>query len=221
MASLPRWGGWGGALGAWCLSQFSVKLSRVVAACSSCGYRLPGWQSLDITQGVLYFFSPQMADFLVQTGKKESEVAQSCPTLCNPVNCSLAGSSVHGIFRARVLERVAISFSRGSSQPRDQTWVSRIAGRPFTVWAIREVLLEKLLKNCNTYFYFLDLGTPGWLQIWASACRLCYYGQVLSFLFLPPSLLPFSYLLLFPSFPSFFLFPLSPPLSFPCQVLSS
>ena len=74
-----------------------------------------------------------MADFLVQTGKKESEVSQSCPTLCNPVNCSLAGSSVHGIFRARVLERVAISFSRGSSQPRDQTWVSRIAGRPFTV----------------------------------------------------------------------------------------
>ena len=49
------------------------------------------------------------------------EVAQSCPTLCYPMGCSLPGSSVHGIFQARVLEWVAISFSRGSSQPRDQT----------------------------------------------------------------------------------------------------
>ena len=49
----------------------------------------------------------------------ESEVAQSCPTLYNPVDCSLPGSSVHGIFQARILEWVAISFSRRSSQPRD------------------------------------------------------------------------------------------------------
>ena len=42
----------------------------------------------------------------------ESEVAQSCPTLCNPMDCSLSGSSVHGIFQARVLEWIAISFSR-------------------------------------------------------------------------------------------------------------
>ena len=47
----------------------------------------------------------------------ESEVAQSCPTLCDPVDCSLPGSSVHGIFQAIVLEWIAISFSRGSSQP--------------------------------------------------------------------------------------------------------
>ena len=63
------------------------------------------------------------------------EVAQSCPTLCNPIDCSLPGSSVHGIFQARVLEWVAISFSRGSSQPRDRTQVSYIVGRRFTVWA--------------------------------------------------------------------------------------
>ena len=50
--------------------------------------------------------------------------AQSCLTLCNPVDCSLPGCSVHGILQARVLERAAISFSRGSSRPRDQTWVS-------------------------------------------------------------------------------------------------
>ena len=47
--------------------------------------------------------------------ESESEVAQSCPTLCDPMDCSLPGSSVHGIFQARVLEWVAISFSRGSS----------------------------------------------------------------------------------------------------------
>jgi len=53
-------------------------------------------------------------------------VAQSCLTLCNPMDYSLPGSSVHGIFQAIVLEWIAISFSRGSSQPRDRTRVSRI-----------------------------------------------------------------------------------------------
>ena len=51
--------------------------------------------------------------------ESESEVAQSCLTLCNPTDCSLSGSSVHGIIQAVILEWVAISFSRGSSQPRD------------------------------------------------------------------------------------------------------
>ena len=51
--------------------------------------------------------------------KKENEVAQSCLTLCDPMDCSLPGSSVHGIFQARVLEWVVISFSRGSSRLRD------------------------------------------------------------------------------------------------------
>ena len=53
---------------------------------------------------------------------KKSEVAQSCQTLCNPMDCSLSGSSVYGIFQARVLEWIAISFSRGSSQPRNRIW---------------------------------------------------------------------------------------------------
>ena len=69
-----------------------------------------------------------------------SEVTQSCPTLCNPTDCSLSGCSVHGIFQARVLEWIAISFSRGSSRPRNWTWVSRIAGRRFTIWTTRESL---------------------------------------------------------------------------------
>ena len=58
---------------------------------------------------------------------------QSWPTLCNPIDCSPPGSSVHGISQARILEWVAISFSRGSSQPRDRTWVFCIAGRFFTI----------------------------------------------------------------------------------------
>ena len=65
--------------------------------------------------------------------KKESEVAQSCPTLCDLMDYNLPGSSVHGIFQARILEWVAISFSRGSAQPRDQTQVSHIAGGFFTI----------------------------------------------------------------------------------------
>ena len=62
----------------------------------------------------------------IKKAESESEVAQSCPTLCDPVHCSPPSSSVHGIFQARVLEWVAISFSRGSSRPRDQTQVSCI-----------------------------------------------------------------------------------------------
>ena len=70
-------------------------------------------------------------------------VTQSCPTLCDPVGCSPPGSSVHGISQARILEWVAISFSRASSQPRDHTQVSCIAccfftsetsGRPTYQW---------------------------------------------------------------------------------------
>ena len=72
------------------------------------------------------------------TSESESEIAQS-PTLCNPIDCSLPGSSVHGIFQAIVLKWITISFSRGSSQPRARTQVSCIVDRRFTVWATGEV----------------------------------------------------------------------------------
>ena len=71
--------------------------------------------------------------------KSENEVVQSCPNLCDPMDCSVLGSSIHGIFQARILEWVAISFARRSFQPRDWTLVSCIVGRRFTVWATREV----------------------------------------------------------------------------------
>ena len=67
-------------------------------------------------------------------------VTQSCPTPCDPMDCSPSGSSVHGIVQARILEWVTIPFSRGSSRPRDGTRVFCIAGWFFTVWATREAL---------------------------------------------------------------------------------
>ena len=79
--------------------------------------------------------------------RKENEVAQSCLTLWDPMDCSLPGSSVHGILKARVLQWVAISFSRGSFQTRDRTWVSCIASGHFTVWATREVIHFKHTAN--------------------------------------------------------------------------
>ena len=99
------------------------------------------------------------------------------------MDCSLPGSSVHGIFQTRVLEWGAIAFSRGSTQPRDWTRVSCIVDRRFTIWATREdrevdnqVLLYVLSwivrrigdiknslghKNSFTYFTCLSLGFPG------------------------------------------------------------
>ena len=74
---------------------------------------------------------------------------QLCPTLCNPMDCNPSGSSVHGILQARILEWVAVLFSRGSSQPRDWIWVSCTAGRLFTVWATREAHSKQLLYNIH------------------------------------------------------------------------
>ena len=70
-------------------------------------------------------------------------VTQSCLTLCNPMDCSLPGSSVHGILQARILEWVPISFFRGSSWPRDWTQVFCIVGRFFKFWATREYRINR------------------------------------------------------------------------------
>ena len=91
--------------------------------------------------------------------QSESEVTQSCLTLCNPMDCSLHGSSLRGILQARVLEWVAISFSRGSSQPRDWTQVSCILGRCFNLWATREARAPKpLVKEKEFPISGLDSG---------------------------------------------------------------
>ena len=76
-------------------------------------------------------------------------VAQSCPTLCDPKDGGPPGSSVRGIFQARILQWVAIPFSRGSSPPRYQTWVSHIASRLVTIWATREDIC--IINMFNTH----------------------------------------------------------------------
>ena len=100
------------------------------------------------------FFSPSKTPFYPDSSLSNSPselskrlsfqslvlAAQSYPTLCEPRDCSPPGSFVHGILQVRILEWVAILFSRASSQPRDLTWVSYIAGRLFTIWATREAL---------------------------------------------------------------------------------
>ena len=105
------------------------------------------------------------------------------PTVCNTVDCSLPGSSVPGLFPARILEWVAISFSRRSSQPRDWTQFPCIVARLFTLWATREVRrtfqfylgmsatnhlipLLRVMSSLNIFFFFsylISLG-PGMME---------------------------------------------------------
>ena len=119
----------------------------------------------------------------------EVKVPQSCLTLCNPMDCNLPGSSVHGILQARILESVAISFSRGSSQAMDRTQVSCIAGRLFTVWATREAIERigcgKILwKSGPWVLQWSEISQLSWKvfnkwksgQSWGWKCR---QGQVL------------------------------------------
>ena len=75
-------------------------------------------------------------------------VTQSCLTLCNSMDCSPLGSSVHGILQARIPGWVAIPFSRGSSWPRDWSRASHIVGSRFTLWATSTLLLAKVYGAC-------------------------------------------------------------------------
>ena len=76
----------------------------------------------------------------------------SCVRLCDPMDSSLQGSSVHGILQSRILEWVAMPSSRGSSQSRDWTQVSHIAGRFFTIWAI---------SKAQEYWIGYPIPSPG------------------------------------------------------------
>ena len=105
-------------------------------------------------------FSPSWANGLntdtikLHLGWGGGLVTNLCPTLCKPMNWCLPGSSVHGVLQARILKWVAISFSRWCSQPRDQTWVSSVAGRFFTNWAMREALELRIHMHCRHKDWF-------------------------------------------------------------------
>ena len=79
---------------------------------------------------------------------------------CDPVDCSLPGSSVHGIFQARILEWVSISYPRGSSLPRDQTQVSCIAGEFFTAEPPGKTVW--MLENVQMLDYYVLALLPHW-----------------------------------------------------------
>ena len=114
-------------------APYSTAFSKDIMVFSgpSCGRK--GHQAFNLT-----VISANIHFSIGKSEVKWSEVAQSCPTLCDPIDSSRPGSSVHGIFQARILEWVAIFFSRGSSWPRDWIWLSCIRGRFFTIWATRE-----------------------------------------------------------------------------------
>ena len=98
-----------------------------------------GWESLvgfhlwDCTESDTTKAKQQQQLTTANVFDSEVKAAQSCPTLCDPMDCSLPGPSVHEILQTRILEWVAIPFSRGSSQPRDRIQVSHITGRFFTI----------------------------------------------------------------------------------------
>ena len=116
------------ALPFWTSALWNCEGINVVSSHQVCGhcYSSPGRQIQAPSQHL------ELEDKF-QGRESESEVTQLCPTLCDPTDCSLPGFSIHGVFQARILEWVAISFSRGFSPTRDRTQVSCIAGRCFTL----------------------------------------------------------------------------------------
>ena len=112
--------------------------------------------------------------------------AQSCPTLCDTMDYNLPGSSVQGILHVRILEWVAIPFSRGSSQPRDQTQVSCIAGRFFTIWATREALFMAYLSPIKSVGPQLnqDSGVGSHALIFFPFCIYLFFLFLNLFIFL-------------------------------------
>ena len=91
-----------------------------------------------------------------------------------PMDCSPTGSSVHVIHQARIPEWVAISFSRGSSPPRDRTWISCITGRPFTIWASKEDVLP---EGCCETCHLSPLKALQWLLCLQSKSQSLYNVQ--------------------------------------------
>ena len=130
--------------------SFSFRISPSNEYSGLISFRI-NWFDLLAVQGtpksLLQHYNSWPCLFLFIIQKKKKVNSLSHVWLCNPMDCSWQGSSVHGILQARILECVSISFFRGSFQPRDQTQVSCITGRLLTVWATREVIFQNLGLN--------------------------------------------------------------------------
>ena len=125
---------------------------------------LPGFSIHGILQA-------RILDWVAISFSNFSSVAQSCPTLCDPMHYSLTGFSIHGILQARILQWVIISFSRGSSRLRDRTRVSHIGGRHFNLWATRE---DGCMYIYNCYI-FLDWSLDHHIVFCLISCHSLYF----------------------------------------------
>ena len=114
------------------------------------------------------------------------KVAQLCLTLCDLMDCTPLFSSVHGVVQERILEWVAIPFSRGSSWPRDRTQVSSIAGRFFIIWATREDPYEVIIpfKHSFAYSYNWNVSPTGLLTMPSGSHRHIEEFEVKRFLYI-------------------------------------
>ena len=95
---------------------------------------------MSLTDGLRGYWGPEIGPTVSDACVSVCACTHTCPTLCNPIDDSPPGSSVHGIFQARILEWVAISSSRGSSKGRDQTWVSCVS-----------CIGRQILYHCTTW----------------------------------------------------------------------
>ena len=123
---------------------------------------------------------------------------QLCLTLCDTMDHSPSGSSLHGILQARTLEWVAIPYSKGSSWARDGPWVCYIAGRFFAIWTTREAHLIYPLAVWETWFYPWIEKIP-WRREWLShiyngskkSCQIYFLKKTLQFINFPRSPKPY------------------------------
>ena len=118
------------------------------------------------------FLSITFYSWVVQLSYLFCYFFESCPSLCNSMDCHLPGSSVHGILQARMLEWVAISSSRGSSQPRDQTHVSCLAGGFFL--PLSHLGKPHHIYNCLLFTPLLSLSL--FLRGQLVGVGLCYFS---------------------------------------------
>ena len=145
-------------------NSFSVTLFEISSCCS---YFSPSFSFLSSSHSTAWILRTSLWISLIQ-GKVKVTVTQLCPILCNPMDYT-----VHGILQARILEWVAFPISRGSSQPRNQTQVSHIAGGFFTSWATREPQEywsgQPIPSPADLPDPGIELGSPALLENWGSS----------------------------------------------------
>ena len=138
---------------------------------SSCLHHYPSW-CVVVTSFMLFIVWWNKCGSLIISLHAQS--LESCPTICNPTDCSPPGSFVHGIFQAKILECVAISFSRGSCQPRVRIFISYIGKWTLNHWVTQEVQLQAwgwFISFYNWDHVICIMGFPGGSVVKESTCQ--------------------------------------------------